>query len=313
MSSSVCRNLFLKETVLRRVIKNIMWNILNYVPPRGKRRSELESLAASYGVEVFAPTFVQLSSEGGHVKKTEKPLLYHYIFARGGEQDVKRLCSSLEGFSYVLDRAGSGRHLTVGDEEVEQFRIIAQFYAGKLPCYPLEGVALEEGDRVQIVSGPCAGLTGTYISRKGAKKGNVLVSVDGSMAAVVYDVKADFVRVLEFARDSRRIYDQIDAFAERLTNFFDDASSDGPVEVKPSDIDIISASSIFTRRLGIVKVNNPKLEAKLRILLYAAYSILSDHAETAEALKKYRELEKNVTNAKTRELCETIFKRLPPR
>lgn len=293
-----------------------MWYILNYIPTRGHRRDALPAVVASFNrayskehglgdtceaVECFAPTFVQLKEEAGHMKKADKPLLYHYIFIRGEENAVKQLCYQSEGFSFVIDRAGKGRYLTISDEKLEQFKLIASFYAGKLPCYPIEGTDLEEGDRVQVASGPFSGLTGTYISRKGGKSGNILVSVDGSMAAIVYDVKAEYVRVLEFARDSKRAYDQLDAFADKIKPVL--GSRETP------DIRLISVASIFTRRLGIVKLHNPKLDAKLQILLFAAYSILSDSSNARESLEKFRELESHVTNPKTLELCASIIER----
>lgn len=290
-----------------------MWYILNYIPGRGHRRDGLPAVIESVNkllvsegrgvLELFAPTFVQLKEDGGHVHKTEKPLLFHYIFVNGGEREVKELCHKAEGFSLVFDRAGADRYLSLSDNEMEQFKIIAQFYAGKLPCYPLDGVSLEEGDRVQVASGPCAGLTGTYMSRKGGKSGNILVAVDGTMAAIVYDVKAEYVRVLEFARDSKRAYDQIDAYASKLAPLLREA--------KPPTIADISLASVFTHRLGIAKLHNPKLDAKLQILLYAAYCVLSDRQNAGETLRRFRELESNVTNAKTRALCDAILIRWP--
>ena len=270
---------------------------MNFVPPRGKSRSILSPLAEAWNIEVFAPTFVQLVADGSQVKKREKPLLYHYVFLRGSGEEIKRFALANQGFSFVIDRAGNSRHVTVSDETLEQFRIIASYHAGKLPCYPLEGVDLEQGDKVQVVSGQFAGLTGTYMSRKGGKKGNILVAIDSGLAAVVYDVKAEYVRVLEFARDSRRIYDQLDAFADKLLN------------PEYDDFTKRSAAASFTTRLGMVKVGNPKLNAKLQALLYAGYRLLSDESMANEALQRYRELEEYVTNPKTQELCKLCIER----
>ena len=267
---------------------------MNFVPAPGQSRAGLASLASGWNLEVFAPTFVELVTDQGQVKKREKPLLYHYIFVRGRDEDIKCFAQTNRGFSFVLDRAGSRRHLQVSDEALEQFRLIASFHAGKLPCYPLEGVNLEEGDKVQVVSGEFAGLTGTYMSRKGGKKGNILIAIDNGLAAIVYDIRADYVRVLEFSRDSRRVYDQLDAFSEKLMREQD------PLLLR-------SASAAFTTRLGAVKIPNPKINAKLQMLLYAAYRELADIPKAEEALRRYRELEGYVTNPKTRELLQCIM------
>lgn len=280
-----------------------MWYVLNYVPPRGVKRSSLAARIAAFSneLEFFAPTFIEISSEAGSVEKREKPLLYHYIFVKGPENIIKDLCRKEEGFSFVLNRAGATRHVTVTDDTLEQFRIIAHYYAGKLPCYPLEGINLEEGDKVQIISGPCAGLSGTYISRKGGKSGNILVAVDGSMAVIVYDIKAEYVRVLEFAHDSKRLYDQLDAYVAKLTPLLNSPSA-------PS-ISEIAAANVFSSRLCNVKVDNPKIEAKLAILLYAAFSILSDEENAKRALSRYSKLDTNITSSKTKTLCNQIIEK----
>lgn len=287
-----------------------MWFVLNYIPAPGARRSLLKSLVDAFNstapepLEVFAPTFLALSSRDGKVLKTEKPLLYHYIFMRGPEELVKRFCLTFHGFSFVMDRSGRRRHLAVDDHTLEQFRIVAQYYGNKLPCFPLDGISLEEGDRVQIVSGPCTGLEGTYISRKGGKSGNILVAVDTSLAVVVYDVRAEYVRVLEFARDSRRVYDQLDAFALRLLSYLNVRRLEP--DAKPQLADV-AASNIFTTRLSSVKIDNPKLDAKLRILLFAAYSIIGDQAGAEASIEKYRRLSRHITNAWTRALALALL------
>lgn len=287
-----------------------MWHLLNYIPPRGHSRSELPAIIRSFtGLELFAPTFVALSdSTSGQVKRVEKPLLYHYIFLRGSESDIKQLCLTRQGFSFVLDR-DSRRHITLSDEAVEQFRIIARYFSGKLPCFPLQDINLEEGDKVQIVTGPCAGLTGTYISRKGSRSGNILVAVDAALAAVVYDVRADYVRVLEFSRNSRRVYDQLDAYADKLKPLLEEISPLPEVGDVPGGG--VSPSIIFARRLGDTRISNPKLNARRQILLYAAYSILGDSPKAAEALASFRKLAHHVTNPRTRAFCEAILARFP--
>lgn len=277
-----------------------MWYVLNYITPAGQRRSALPGIIDRFNhiegadLQLFAPTFIELSSQNGHVEKKEKPLLYHYVFISGPEPVVKRLCASVPGFSFILDRAGASRYLSVSDDTVAQFRIIARFYGNRLPCYPLEGISLEEGDLVQIVSGPFAGLTGRYISRKGGRSGNILVAVDGALAAVAYDVPADYVRVLEFARNTKRLYDQLDSFSSKVETFLDQGNS-----YDKAPLPLVAAANVFSTRLGSLKVNSPKTEARLAALLYAAYRITGDAARASEALERYKSLSHHITNPKT--------------
>lgn len=348
------------------------WFVLNYVPGPGFRRHTLPELIARFSrhegaaLELFAPTFVALTTERGKVKRVERPLLFHYIFLRGTASAVKRLCQTHEGFSFVIDHAGSRRHLTLPDETVAQYRIIARYYGNNLPYYPLAEVNLEEGDKVEVVDGPLAGLRGTYMSRRGGKSGNILLAVDHQMAAIVYDVKTQYVRVLEFARDSRRAYDQIDAFTLHLlsllpprqsadfradckanseatpragapdANDAHDKSSaqfrpaprpdkaQAPVPLPRAQIQPISAPEdpksqrtaepaslaqlqVFTRRLGLVKLHNPKLDAKLQLLLTAAYTLLGDAANAAKARERFAALSHHITNPKTLALVNRLL------
>lgn len=281
-----------------------MWYVLNYVPEPGFRKLTLPKIFETFNatvddpLQLFAPTFISLTSENGKVKKTEKPLLFHYIFVKGSEENIKMLCRSFEGFSFVMDHTGIRRHLAIDDEKIERFKIIAKYYGNKLPCYPIEDISLEEGDIVQIISGPCAGLKGTFISRKGGKSGNILVSVNQSLAAVVYDVKADYVRVLEFSKDSRRAYDQIDAYTVKL------------LTLSPDEASIITAATVFTSRFSQLKLNNPKLEAKLRLLLYVSYYLLGNKGESENSLEKYRNLSHHITNPWTKALLLVIEGRI---
>lgn len=92
--------------------------------------------------------------------------------------------------------------MTVTPASLEAFRIIARLYEYKLPCFSVDNVTLEQGDEVEVMVGPLAGLTGTYISER-CVAGNILISVTQSLAAVAYDIRADYVRVIRFAKDSK--------------------------------------------------------------------------------------------------------------
>lgn len=96
------------------------------------------------------------------------------------------------------------------------FQIIAKAYENRLPYYSLQDIDLESGDLVEVVNGDFPGLVGTYIPRPKSKSGNIVLRVDQNLGTVAYDIKVSDVRVIEFARDSKRAYDQIDAFVPRL-------------------------------------------------------------------------------------------------
>lgn len=283
-----------------------MYYILNYIPAyAGHRKTIVQTiqrvLRAGETVDVFAPTFVEVVRHSGGVKRVERPLLFHYVFLKASEETAKRLCSDVEGFSFVIDRAGERRHLMISDKDVDAFRVIARLHGNKLPCFAIDDIQLEEGDKVEVVTGDFAGLTGTYMSRKGGKSGNILISVTQSVAAVVFDIRADYVRVLEFSKDSKRAYDQVDAFVPRLLDALE--YHRGGHQLTPS---LSSPLSVFCIRFSAVRIPNRKLEAKTQALLTAAATLIGENRMAEKAYEKYKSMEGEITNPWTRALCDAV-------
>lgn len=294
------------------------WFVLNHIPAPGSRREKPDEVVARYNaaagadMHVFAPTFVEMSLTGaGAGVRREKPLLFHYVFVRGTEDDVKSLCRQPNGFSLVMNHAGPGRYLTVSEADMASFIIIARHYGNRLPCYATDEVSLEEGDLVEIVAGDFAGLRGRFRARKGARSGSVHIAVTNSFSAAVYDVRAEYVRVLEFARDSKRAYDQVEAFVPRLyaaLREFHERGSCGLSAIAPVEV--------FCRRFSSVRCDSPKLDAKLQLLLAAANRLLGDVAAAGAAARRYGKLDSAVTNVWTRALgclAEGVLDRDPER
>lgn len=285
-----------------------MWYLLNYIPPRGQSRSRLPRIVDSFNaadptgapLELFAPTFVAVEHTDRSPRRVERPLLYHYIFVRGDEARVKSLCASRPGFSFVLSHSEPRRRVTVDDTTMDAFRLIAHLHGNRLECYSPGDIDLAEGDKVQIVTGDFAGLTGTFIPRKCSRSGNIMVAVTQNLGAVIYDIHADTVRILEFAEGTRRPYDQMDAYLPRLLKLLTGSKGSGSVAS-------LAAAIVFTRRFAIVRLGNPKVDAKLQLMLYASYRLLGEETRAAETLGRYRELEHHITNPWTRALALLIF------
>lgn len=280
------------------------WFVLNYIAPSACRRDKVEcviekfNISAKCNLEIFAPTFVEMSKSSEKDKPVVRPLLFHYVFVRGCVNDVKELCRVVDGFSFVLNRASENRYMTVTPASLAAFRIIARLYEYKLPCFEIDNVALERGDEVEVMAGPFAGLKGTYLSRKGSSQGNILISVTQSLAAVAYDIKAEYVRIIQFAKDSKRAYDQIEAFIPRLLSalrLFYKGEKIGP--------SVISHLVIFCRRMDGVKLNNDKVESKLQLLLMTANLILGNMEACFKAKSRFDRLSGQITNPLTQALA----------
>lgn len=149
-----------------------------------------------------------------------------------------------------------------------------------------------------MVQGAFSGLKGRYISKKRGRSGNLLIAVTQDLAATVYAVKADYLRVLEFAKNSKRAYDQVEAFIPRLFAAMRVYRSGGKL-----DAGLIAPLVVFCRRFDSVKFDNAKFEAKLQLLLMTACKILGDADGFRKAQASFEKLAVNLTNRWTKALA----------
>jgi len=233
----------------------------------------------------------------GKMIKRERPLAYQYVFIKGTPNEVKKLCSLDNGLSFVINRSCASRYATLTDPEMDQFRRVAMALGNELPFYDIADINLEEGDKVEIVEGTFPGLVGYYIPRPKSDTGEVVLAVTQSMGTVIYDIKARYVRVLEFSKHSRRSYDQIDAYVPRLL-----AALRYYAERQTLPDKLATELTIFVRRMGSVRLDNRKLEAKLLGLLTTSYHILGNETAAAATLERLTDRFSSVTSPQTKSL-----------
>lgn len=286
-----------------------LWYVLNYIAPSNSPRDTATAVVERFNrlsampIEIFAPTFVEVVERRGRLVRRDRPLAFHYVFLRAPLAALKELAASPNGFSFILNRTGStSRYVAIDNERLQAFRLIATAYGNELPCYPTAAVKLEEGDTVQVIDGPFAGLTGTYVPRRGARSGSLMIAVNDSHAAIVYDISAEYIRVLSFAKESKRLYDQLDSYIPRLFKALRLHSANQQL-----DVDTLTPLIIFARRLGETKVNNPKLDAKLRLLLMTTSRILGDREGYRKYAAQYERLASQITNPHTAALRDLLF------
>ncbi|MDE6805695.1 MAG: hypothetical protein K2J05_02685, partial [Muribaculaceae bacterium] len=202
----------------------------------------------------------------------------------------------------LVSAASSARYVSLSDAEIQAFRIIARAYSNRLPYYRPTDIDLIDGDEVEVVSGPFAGLKGTFIARRGTPHGNIIVNATGQIGSIAYNIKADTIRILRFAKDSRRAYDQIDAFLPKLRaalKVYRANQSLTPAQAAPLNI--------FTRRFAVTDIPGAKLDAKLQALLAVANEILGNREAAAQAMERYRKRLPHVTNPATIALLRELI------
>lgn len=277
------------------------WYVLNFFSRvSSKKEFSPEECVARFNqrenidLKLFHPTFVAYREQNGKKKKVDVPLAFHYTFVKGSFLDIKKLCGEPNSFSFVLNKSTEERYATVDEATMEGFKKIALKYSNNLPFYSLEGLNLEDYDKVQVVEGDFPGLIGYYSPSGGSNSGRILLRITRNMGTVAYDIKAKYIRVLEFSKNFRRAYDLIDAFIPRLYEAMRKYS-----EGEPLDENELSNLHSFCRRMGVCRLDNPKIEAKLQAILVMANQILGNDADMEKARVRFEKKKKSVTSDAT--------------
>lgn len=282
------------------------WYVLNHIgqTPRDNATNDLDKFSRQTGINLnlFAPTYTTMENRNGVMVMRTRPLAFHYVFVRGKLHDIKQLCSCDNGFSFLLDPAGNERYAMVEDSQMYMFMQIARHYQNRLPFFSLDEIDLEEGDLVEVVNGDFPGLIGTFIPHPKSKRGKVVLSVAHTLATAAYNINVQDVRILEFARGSKRAYDQIDAFVPRLLGALRLHHAGEALPRK-----IISPVIIFLQRMEMTRLDNRKLEAKLTALLLAASAVVGDRDRHIRFRQLHERCRPAISNAWTLALTELVI------
>lgn len=283
------------------------WFVLNFIRPTISPKDSIHSAIDTFNsssprVELFAPKILHMEIKKGEVKACERPLTFHYVFVRGTFDDVKSLCGQPNGFSFVLDKSSDRRYATLSDEAMESFRIIARSYENTLPFYNIEDIDLQAGDLVEVLDGEFAGIKGVFIPKPKSKRGNIVLSASADLGTIAWNVEAQQVRVLEFAKCSKRAYDQIDAIIPKLFAALRKYHDGAPLTRNE-----ITNLQVFCRRMECVRIDNQKFEAKLLAVLTSAMMVLGNIDQAKEYAARYERRSRAITNQQTTALVDLIL------
>lgn len=283
----------------RDLLSRPAWFVLNHIGGayNNSARQAVDRYNSAYGkrIELFAPTYVIREDRNGEIKFRTASLTFHYVFVRGTLTDVKQLCAlSSNNFSFVLDLSSKNRYAVIDDMRMIQFMNLAKVYKNCLPCFPVEDIDLEDGDRVEVMNGMFQGITGRYMAKPKSNTGNIVLCVCDKLMTIAYDVKAIDVRVLEFSDRFTRANDQIDAIVPHV---FKALRYYHRSEVLSTSL--VAKLSVFSARMDVVHLNNRKLDAKLQAILYCANTIIGNIGSAAMHRARYEKIKDSITNVWT--------------
>ncbi len=132
-------------------------------------------------IEYFAPAYVEAKEMNGKIVRTEKQLLYNYVFVHASENELFKLKKYEEQYNFPRRETtseGEFYYPYVSDETMENLRWIAQSYSGVLPVLTGDTSWLMKGDRVRITSGPFKGVEAQLFDNKKINSKEIIVVVD---------------------------------------------------------------------------------------------------------------------------------------
>ncbi len=256
-----------------------------------------------HAIELFAPIIRPATVVNGKIEYREKLLTFYYIFVKGTLEEIKELCMRPNNnLSIMIDRSSASRYGIISEAEMNNFKIIARAYENEIPFFNIEDIDLDEGDIVEVVGGKYDGLRGTYVPKARSNKGNLVIAATPGMGAVVWEIDAKIVRILEFAKDSRRQYDLVDSFIQKLLPILRKFHSHERLNDKEK-----SQLNIFNLRMGVVAPASHKAEAKLLAVLMCVQFILGDMASFVETQKRFYRRKSAITNIWVVALTELLI------
>ena len=137
-------------------------------------------------LETFLPKITVMSKRRDRRKKIRVPLFPGYIFVKSDLNAYERL-EIVKTVGVVRIVGNKDGPVPVPDESIDSLRIMVvgdhDVHTGQM--------RLKKGDRVMVVEGPFAGVTGIFVRYKGAHRVVVSVEALGQYAGV--DVPEEYV------------------------------------------------------------------------------------------------------------------------
>ncbi len=194
-----------KKAKAARNRKTVRWYLMIY--PYG-RKGLLQGLEREIArrlrndeppIEYFAPAYVEAKEVNGRIVKTEKQLLYNYVFVHASENEIFKLKKYEDQYNLPRRETTSEEdyyYPYVSDETMQNLRWIAQSYSGILPVLTGDTSWLMKGDRVRITAGPFKGIEAQLFDNKKINSKEIIVMVDQWMSVPLLHIKDNEYKVI---------------------------------------------------------------------------------------------------------------------
>ena len=121
--------------------------------------------------DYFAPSYVEVKKMKGKLVKTDRPLLYNYVFIRASVDEIFKLKQYLPQYNFLPKVKGEKEdyYPYLSDKAMENLKWIANSYSNVLPVYIPKAETLVKGDRIRITEGQFKGAEATVVVQPGVR------------------------------------------------------------------------------------------------------------------------------------------------
>lgn len=242
-------------------------------PSRGLREEQARRAdSGEPSFEFFAPTFVAVCRREGRWVRSERPLLYNYVFIRSSVYEIFRMKRELPLYNFLRSAGRRGDYPYLTEGEMDNLRWVARSYSDELPLYQPEPGCLSEGDRIRITEGRFRGVEASVVIRPGVGDRDVMVSVDNWLWVPLLRVRPGEYEVVALSDRGKRVYDRLDnpriwqGLHEALGRHWAGCLTDADR----------SLASEVVRAYGQLRMDSTVMRCKLYSLLLPAYTIRGD-------------------------------------
>ncbi len=271
------------------------WYILKFSGSIKRLKQELESLSSlrmncgKEPLEYFFPICVNMAQLFGKSSK-HKYLLGNFMFTYGSYIDIleaTQIVGCIHLLPHPVSIEGEGRWITISDSDMTVLKAIASVYANKLPCIPMNMVALEDGDKVEIAGGHFNGAKGTLQCHQGRNGGNVLIAIGDLFIVSTPTIQPQYIRILQFGRGNRHPYRQFEAHLTRAIHALEHLFAPSALGLTIEDVNLMS---VFTDRYAALRPATVNTASQHATLMLMSYTALQDKVSVNRWLERCRML-----------------------
>ena len=163
-----------------------------------RRELKVQEMLHEAQIETFIPMRIVKKKCFGRVKVSKVPAISSLIFVHTTKEFIQNFKKDVPYLQYMITREGDSSHPTiVPEKQMQDFIGVCGNEDERLLFMDPSTLKLNPGQRVRVLSGPCAGMIGTFQRVKGTREKRFIISVPGVIAVITASVLPSQVMLLK--------------------------------------------------------------------------------------------------------------------